>query len=111
MLFDNIMKTPQAIGEWTLTLFNLLSSGIIPPMECGGVMNTLFTDVMDMVVILMQKIQVNESSNQIQGQPHQPLPNDVIRFSAVIRKMRVSPACKIFHVLSFILVFYVTIKL
>ena len=27
MLFDNLLKSPAVLGEWTLTLFSLLLSG------------------------------------------------------------------------------------
>lgn len=85
------MKTPQIIAEWSLTLYSLMASGIIPAMECGGVRNSMFTGITDMVMILLQKIFLNESStNHMQAQAsHQPMPNDALRFSAVIRKMRV----------------------
>jgi len=96
MLFDNMLKTPSVLGEWTLTLFSLLLSGIIPVEESNGIRSALFNNVTDMVVILMQKIAVNESAQASQAQtgsqlqPQSVPNNEVLRFNTVIRKMRVS---------------------
>ena len=86
MLFDLIMKTPAIIFDWAIVLFQLLSMEVIPPTEYNTNRSCMFTDLTDMVVILMQTIQLNESIYQQSNQGT----FEVQKFSSVVKKMRVS---------------------
>ena len=84
MLFDTILEKNTIIFDWTVVLFHLLVSDIIPKSDKAG---SMFINVTDMVVLLLQSQQISETVLAQQNQ----LPNsDGAKFSNVVRRLRVS---------------------
>lgn len=86
MLFDLIMKKNHITFDWTVVLFQILSLEVIPMTEYNATRCSLFTDLTDMTVILMQSIQFNDSVHQQSN----PGTCEVLRYSSLVKKLRVS---------------------
>ena len=83
MLFDVILRTQSIIADWVLVLFKLLLSGIIKPHQPTEY--TMFTDVTDMVVILLHMVQLNETL-----QPAHQSGGEVLKYATITKRLRVS---------------------
>ena len=88
MLFDVILRTQSILIDWLVVLFQLLLSGIITPNQSSDY--TMFTDVTDMVVILMQMMQLNDNQQNSNPTSNNGVNSEVFKYSAIVRKLRVS---------------------
>ncbi|XP_047130115.1 mediator of RNA polymerase II transcription subunit 12-like protein isoform X2 [Hydra vulgaris] len=80
MLFDTILEKSNIILEWTVVLFQLLVSDIVPKQEEAG---SMFINITDMVVLLLQSQQLFENA-VTQQTPN----NDNAKFSSIVRRLR-----------------------
>ena len=87
MLFDVILRTQSILVDWLVVLFQLLLSGIITPNQSSDY--TMFTDVTDMVVILMQMMQLNDNQQTSNPTSNNSVSSEVLKYSAIVRKLRV----------------------